>query len=185
MTPRILVAGVGNVFLTDDGFGPEAARRLAVESLPAGVSVVDYGIRGMHLAYDLLAGYDTLILLDALPRGGAAGDVTVLEVGEEDLPGARAGDGASAPIGGGADQAPARPVAFDAHGMDPAAVLASLGALGGRLPRTFVVGCEPGDVGEGIGLTPQVAAAMDRALSAIRVLVGAQPVGHTDNAKGV
>jgi hydrogenase maturation protease len=143
------VAGIGNVFLTDDAFGSEAARRLLAEPRPEGVSVVDYGIRGMHLAFDLVEGYDALVILDAMPRGGAPGDVTVLEVGEEDL-----GDGE-----------------FDAHGMNPTSVLASLGTLGGRLPRTFVVGCEPGDVGEGIGMTPAVAGAVDRALAAVRELI--------------
>jgi hydrogenase maturation protease len=164
MSPRVLVAGIGNVFLGDDGFGSEVARRLAAEPLPAEVSVVDYGIRGMHLAFDLLAGYDALVLVDALPHGGAPGDVTVLEVGEEDL-----GSGE-----------------FDAHGMSPVAVLGSLGGLGGRLPpRTHVVGCEPGDVGEGMGLTAEVAAAIDTALSAIRVLISSEPVDLTTIAKGV
>jgi hydrogenase maturation protease len=162
--PRVLVAGIGNVFLGDDGFGSEVARRLAAEPLPAGVSVVDYGIRGMHLAFDLLAGYDVLILADALPHGAAPGDVTVLRVGEEDL-----GSGE-----------------FDAHGMSPVAVLGLLGSLGGRLPpKTFVVGCEPADVQEGIGLTPRVAAAIDAALSAIRVLLPGDPVSLTSIAKGV
>ena len=161
--PRTLVAGIGNVFLGDDGFGSEAARRLLAEPLPAGVSVVDYGIRGMHLAFDLLDGYDTLVLIDALPRGGTPGDVTVLEIGEDDV-----GDGE-----------------FDAHGMNPTAVLASLGRLGTRLPpRTYVVGCEPRDVGEGIGLTREVAGAMDAALSAIRVLISGGPVGAPADAKG-
>jgi hydrogenase maturation protease len=164
MSPHVLVAGLGNVFLGDDGFGSEVARRLRAERLPEGVSVVDYGIRGMHLAFDLLAGYDALVLVDALPHGGAPGDVTVLEVGEEDL-----GSGE-----------------FDAHGMNPVAVLGSLGGLGGRLPpRTFVVGCEPGDVGEGMGLTAEVAAAIDTALSAIRVLISSEPVDLTTIAKGV
>ena len=163
-TPRVLVAGIGNVFLGDDGFGSEAARRLAAEPLPENVTVTDYGIRGMHLAFDLLDGYDVLLLVDALPHGAAPGDVTVLQVGEEDL-----GSGE-----------------FDAHGMSPVAVLGSLGSLGGRLPpRTFVVGCEPADVGEGIGLSPAVAAAMDTALSAIRVLIPGDPVDLTSIAKGV
>jgi hydrogenase maturation protease len=164
MSPRVLVAGIGNLFLGDDGFGSEAARRLAAEPLPEGVSVVDYGIRGMHLAFDLLAGYDALVLVDALPHGGSPGDVTVLEVGEDDL-----GEGE-----------------FDAHGMNPAAVLAGLGALGGRLPaRTHVVGCEPRDVGEGIGLSPEVEAAVDTAVSAIRVLISSEPVEKPSSAKGL
>jgi hydrogenase maturation protease len=145
MAARVLVAGVGNLFLGDDGFGPEVARRLAGRSLPAGVRVVDYGIRGMHLAYDLLEGYDELVILDAAPRGGRPGDVVVLEVGEGDF-----GTGE-----------------FDGHGMEPTAVLSSLGSLGGRLPRTYVVGCEPADIDEGIGLSPSVAAAVDPAVDAV------------------
>ena len=149
MTARVLVAGVGNIFLTDDGFGSEAARHLAGAVLPEGVRVVDYGIRGMHLAYDLLDGYDALVVLDAAQRGGEPGDLVVLEVGPDDL-----GTGE-----------------LDAHGMAPAAVLGSLGSLGGQLPRTFVVGCEPADVGEGIGLTPSVAAAAQRAVSVVTELL--------------
>jgi len=145
VTGRVLVAGVGNLFLGDDGFGPEVARRLAGRPLPAGVRVVDYGIRGMHLAYDLLDGYDELVILDAAPRGGRPGDVVVLEVGAGDF---GAGD-------------------FDGHGMEPTAVLSSLGSLGGRLPRTYVVGCEPADIDEGIGLSPSVAAAVDPAVDAV------------------
>jgi len=149
MTARVLVAGVGNIFLTDDGFGSEAARHLAQSALPDGVRVVDYGIRGMHLAYDLLDGYDALVVLDAMPRGGQPGDLVVLEVGPEDL-----GTGE-----------------LDAHGMAPTAVLGSLGSLGGELPRTFVVGCEPADVGEGMGLTPAVAAAAERAVGVVTELL--------------
>ncbi|MEN3357736.1 MAG: hydrogenase maturation protease [Mycobacteriales bacterium] len=149
MTGRVLVAGVGNIFLGDDGFGPEAARRLAARPLPDGVRVVDYGIRGMHLAYDLLDGYDLLVLLDAAPRGGEPGNVVVLEVGADDI---GTGD-------------------FDGHGMEPTSVLASLGSLGGRLPRTLVVGCEPADTAEGIGLSPAVAAAVDGAVHRVARLL--------------
>lgn len=152
MNSQILVAGVGNVFLTDDGFGSEVARRLAAEALPAEVKVVDFGIRGMHLTFELLDGYKSLIIIDAAPRGGTPGDLVVLEVGPDDL-----GMGE-----------------FDAHGMQPTSVLASLGTLGGKLPRTFVVGCEPADVSEGMGLTPAVAAAVERALSSVRALINSE-----------
>ena len=145
MTARVLVAGIGNLFLTDDGFGSEVARRLSDRPLPEGVKVVDYGIRGMHLAFDLLEGYDVLVVVDAVPGHGSPGDLSVLEVGPEDL-----GEGE-----------------LDAHGMAPVAVLASLGSLGGSLPPTYVVGCQPGDVGEGIGLTPAVAAAVDPAVALV------------------
>ncbi len=145
----VLVAGIGNLFLTDDGFGSEVARRLAAQPMPAGVKVVDYGIRGMHLAYDLLDGYDALIVVDALPGSGQPGDLVVLEVGPDDL-----GDGD-----------------FDAHGMAPVAVLASLGQLGGSLPPTYVVGCQPADVGEGMGLTPAVESAVDGAVALVHELL--------------
>lgn len=145
----VLVAGIGNVFLTDDGFGSEVARRLLARPLPDGVAVVDYGIRGMHLAYDLLEGYDGLVLVDALPGEGVPGDVTVLAVGPDDL-----GDGE-----------------LDAHGMAPVSVLAGLGHLGGALPPTYVVGCQPADVGEGMGLTPAVDRAVDGAADLVLELL--------------
>ncbi|MGB9378562.1 MAG: hydrogenase maturation protease [Mycobacteriales bacterium] len=139
------MAGIGNIFFGDDGFGSEAARRLAERALPDGVSVVDYGIRGMHLAYDLLDGYDALIIVDAMPGDGKPGDLQVIEVGPDDL-----GSGE-----------------FDAHGMEPTAVLSSLDKLGGTLPPTYVVGCQPADVDEGMGLTPSVAEAVDKAIDAV------------------
>jgi hydrogenase maturation protease len=149
----VLVAGIGNLFLGDDGFGPEVARRLAAadrgDPVPDGVRVVDYGIRGMHLAYDLLDGVGALVLVDALPGDAPPGTLTVLEVGPDDL-----GDGE-----------------FDAHGMDPVAVLASLEAMGGRLPPTYVVGCRPADLSEGIGLSEPVAQAVGEAVVTVRRLV--------------
>jgi hydrogenase maturation protease len=151
VTDQVLVAGVGNLFLGDDGFGPEVVRRLEGDgALPARVRVVDYGIRGMHLAYDLLDGYAALVLVDALPGDGPPGEVTVLRVGAEDL---------------GAGQ-------VDAHGMDPAAVLGSLAALGGTLPETYLVGCRPASVEEGIGLSADVEAAVPVAVEALRSLLG-------------
>jgi len=148
---RVLVAGIGNFFLGDDGFGPEVVRRLVdARTLPPEVRVADYGIRGMHLAYDLLDSYDTLVLVDALPAAGAPGQVVVLEVSASDL-----GNGE-----------------YDAHGMHPAAMLANLERLGGVLPTTYVVGCRAGTVEEGIGLSEPVAAAVDEAVARVRDLVG-------------
>jgi hydrogenase maturation protease len=118
--PRILVAGIGNVFLGDDGFGVALAGRLARHEPRAGVEVVDFGIRGMDLAYALLDGYDAAVLLDATPRGERPGTLYVIEPEVDD------GE-----------------VALDAHGMDPVKVLALARALGGSPPRTLVVGCEP------------------------------------------
>lgn len=150
---NVLVAGIGNLFLGDDGFGPEVVRRLAGEPARAGVRVVDYGIRGMHLAYDLLDGYDLLVLVDALPGAGTPGEVVVLDVRPDDL----------------------GPAEFDAHGMNPVAVLGGLSRLGGTLPPTVVVGCRVASVAEGIGLSPPVAAAVPAAVSAVRALLDRVP----------
>jgi hydrogenase maturation protease len=117
---RILVAGVGNVFLGDDGFGVALAGRLAERTLPPGVEVVDFGIRGMDLAYALGEGWNAVVLLDAAPTGAPPGTLSVIE------PEIDAGE-----------------PALDAHGMDPVKVLALAGALGGPLPRTLVVACAP------------------------------------------
>jgi hydrogenase maturation protease len=155
---QVLVAGIGNIFLGDDGFGPEVVRRLAEhapDDLAGRARVVDYGIRGMHLAYDLLDGYDVLVLVDALPGDGPPGEVTVLQVGAEDL----------------AASEPREPSAFDAHGMDPTAVLAILDALGGTLPPTYVVGCRPVSLEDGIGLSAEVAAAVPAAVETVRRLL--------------
>src|SRR5260370_15266803 len=89
MTGRMLIAGIGNIFLGDDGFGPEVAKRLATVGLPGWVRVADYGISGMHLAYDLAEGYDTAVLIDAAPRGDGPGTVTVLDVAQARRQGSR------------------------------------------------------------------------------------------------
>ncbi|MFF0065406.1 hydrogenase maturation protease [Streptomyces sp. NPDC005279] len=154
---RILVAGVGNIFLGDDGFGVETVRRLAAEQLPEYAEVVDFGVRGVHLAYELLEGYDTLVLVDATARGGEPGTVYLIEADS-------AGD-----IG-------PETALLDGHRMSPDAVLALLGTLcagtGTRPPRrTLVVGCEPAGVEEGIGLSPPVAAAVPEAVRLIMGLV--------------
>lgn len=146
---KTLVAGIGNLFLGDDGFGPEVVRHLVAGPVPPGVRVVDYGIRGMHLAYDLLDGYDRLILVDALAGGEAPGEIVVLEIGPDDL----------------------GPGEFDAHGMNPAAVLGGLSRLGGTLPPTYLVGCRVATVAEGIGLSPPVAAAVPAAVDEVRTLL--------------
>jgi hydrogenase maturation protease len=136
--------------LGDDGFGPEVVRRLAKDGrVPDHVRVVDYGIRGMHLAYDLLEGYAALVIADAAPRGRQPGDVTVMKVGIEDL---------------GGDE-------LDPHGMDPVCVLGTQVSLGGTVPPTYVVGCRPESVAEGIGLSDRVAAAVPVAVAEIRALL--------------
>ena len=150
MSPRILVAGIGNVFFGDDGFGVEVANRLAGVPMPDGVRVVEYGIRGVHLAYELLDGYDALVLIDAMPLGEAPGTVAIVEpdVGE---------------LGAGDDVAPT----IDAHTMHPAIVLATLANLGGEVGRVVIVGCEPATLSDGMGLSAPVAEAVDRAIEAV------------------
>ena len=120
---KILVAGVGNIFLGDDGFGPEVAKRLGAMDLPGWVRVADYGISGMHLAYDLADGYDAAILVDAAPRGDKPGTVTVLDATAERRPDA-----------GPAGEAIGASRLFDAHGMQPDVVLGVLDMLGGAAP---------------------------------------------------
>lgn len=148
---RLLVAGVGNLLLQDDGFGVEVARRLATSTLPDGVRARDFGIRGVHLAYELLDGVDVLLLADTLFRGGAPGTLYVFE---PDLD----GDGLG-------------PDAGDAHGMDLPHVFASVRSMGGELPRVLLVGCEPASLEEGIGLSAPVERAVTPAIGLIRELI--------------
>lgn len=154
---RVLVAGVGNVFFSDDGFGSEVARRLLADpgALPPEVDVVDVGIRGMHLAYQVLDGYEVLVVVDASRGQGAPG---TLHLVEHDLS-AATGD-----------------AAFDPHGMEPDAVLELVGALArgvgtGGVGRVLVLGCVPGHAGPGMGLSAPVAAAVDEAVGAVGRIV--------------
>ncbi|MET9887970.1 hydrogenase maturation protease [Streptomyces sp. NPDC006430] len=175
MSGRILVAGIGNVFLGDDGFGVETVRRLSEPGsrLPDHVEVVDIGVRGVHLAYQLLDGYDTLVLVDATARGGAPGTLYLIEATEGE-------PGTLAPQG---------PV-LDGHRMSPDAVLALLDTLcagtGGTPPRRIlVVGCEPDCLEEGIGLSAPVAAAVPEAVRMVLDLIhrpGEELLGEEHNA---
>ena len=150
MKGRVLIACVGNIFLGDDGFGVEVARRLAGTPMPDGVRVVDYGTGGMHLAYDLADGYETTILVDAAPRGGTPGTITVAEADPADHP---------------------DPVLFDGHGMQPDVVFGVLGLLGARAGRIVVVGCEPARVDYGMELSEPVAAAVGEAVRIVTDMV--------------
>jgi hydrogenase maturation protease len=132
---RVLVAGIGNTFLGDDGFGCALAQRVAI----AGVDVADFGIRGMDLAY-ALADYDVVVFLDATPRGGEPGTLYVIEPDLDGLP-----------------------LDVDAHAMHPVSVLALAKTLGGELPRTLVLGCEPAGVEEFTDLSEPVRAALEAA----------------------
>jgi hydrogenase maturation protease len=152
MTARILVAGIGNIFLGDDGFGSEVIRNAEIPRDDQSVRVTDYGISGMHLAYDLLEEWDTLVLVDAVPSRGNPGTLHVFQADHESDSTAKG---------------------FDAHSMDPSAVFASLRALGGNPPYTVVVGCEAGSVEEGIGLSEPVAKAVPRAARAVEEIVAA------------
>ena len=152
MSGRVLVAGIGNVFLGDDGFGVEVVRRLDRASLPDGVDVVDYGIRGVHLAYDLLDGaHDTVVLVDALPLPDPPGTLAVLEV----------------PMDGAAPDLPA----VDGHGMTPVAVVELLKSLGGGVARVLVVGCRPAVVDEQMELSAPVASAVGPAAALVADVV--------------
>ena len=157
MIGKVLVAGIGNIFLGDDGWGVEVANRLALQPMPDGVRVADFGIRGVHLAYELLDGYETLVLIDAMPMGEAPGTVAVIDA---DVPVAAVGNG---------DEGEGTFV--DAHSMNPGVVIALLAGLGASVERILVVGCEPDDLDEGIGLSPAVAAAVDDAVDTVRELV--------------
>jgi hydrogenase maturation protease len=150
----VLVAGIGNIFLGDDAFGCEVVRRLAVRPLPAGVEVVDFGIRGFDLAHALMDSAATAVLVDATPCGGAPGTLYLIEVDTAGQDG---------------------PPSVETHAMDPATVLRLVHALGGKPPRVLVVGCEPASVdlddGGWMGLSPAVEAAVDEAVRMVESLV--------------
>ncbi len=155
MSKRILVAGVGNVFLGDDGFGVEVVRRLAGRGLPEGVEVVDFGIRGMDLAYALQGDYEVVVFVDATPRGERPGTVYLIEPEIEE------GE-----------------AMLDTHGMDPVKVIKLSRALGARPTRTLVVGCEPQVVVSGedyddmiMELSEPVRAAVEEAVKLVESLV--------------
>lgn len=119
---RILVAGIGNIFLGDDAFGVEVARLLLARPQPQGVRVIDFGIRGLDLAYALTEGCDAAILVDAAPRGEPPGTLYVIEPDIE----------TSQPD-----------VGFDGHSMNPVSVLRLASTLGELPSRVLVLGCEP------------------------------------------
>jgi len=150
---KTLVAGIGNIFFGDDGFGVEVAHRLLSVDLPDGVRVVDYGIRGVHLAYDMLDGFDVVVLVDTIARGDEPGTVSLLDVT------ASGGDVLALP----------RPL--DPHGMAPDAVLELVRSLGGEPAQVYVVGCEPVDCEERMGLSPVVAAAVENGVRVVLDLV--------------
>jgi len=172
--PKILVAGIGNIFLGDDGFGVEVVQRMARRvaqgdiEVPESVRVADFGIRGLDLAY-ALTDVEVAILVDAMPRGEAPGTLSVMEIA---MPGS-----------GG------EPAAIEGHSMDPARVLQVAAALGAQMQRVLIVGCEPQCIGDEpewqMGLSPAVEGAVDEAVNMVLRIMGeigapaarASPVG--------
>lgn len=147
----ILVAAVGNLWLGDDGFAGEVAKRLRARELADDVAVADFGNGGLDLAYEVMRGYDALVLVDVSRQGGEPGTLYVMEVDETSI---------EAGIEDGAQ--------IDPHGMDPETVLRFVKATGGWPGQVVVVACEPEQVEEvGIGLTPSVAAAVDDAVELV------------------
>ena len=146
---RVLVACVGNIFKGDDGFGVEVAASLARRTVPDEVRVVDFGIRSVHLVYELLDGYDVLVLVDTV--GQQHGPPGTLFVIEPDLP-PRAPDDDLLPE-----------AMLDPHDLAPAGAMSLVPTLGGHVDRIVVVGCQPGTLEDGIGLSDEVADAVERA----------------------
>lgn len=151
----VLVAGIGNVFKGDDGFGVAVAERLAARLLPPEIRVVDFGIRGLDLVYALLDGYDAAVLIDTVRRGAAPGTIHVIE---PELP--------------DADQPPE--ITLSPHAMDPQAVLRLAALLGGMCRRILLVGCEPENFGDdefgSMALSPSVAASVGQAADTVECL---------------
>jgi hydrogenase maturation protease len=163
---RVLVAGIGNMFLGDDGFGTAVAQRLATMEFPQGMEVADFGIRGLDLAYALGQPYDAVILVDAVARGGRPGQLAVI------VPDVERDDTAS----------------FDSHRMDPVAVLKLARRLGELPPQIYLVGCEPRKAHEGdgmsTGLSAPVAAAVEQAVRIVRDLADTLLAGRRPEATG-
>jgi hydrogenase maturation protease len=159
MTQRILIAGVGNIFLGDDAFGVEVVRVMAERPQPAGVSVVDYGIRGFDLAYALLDVWDTVILIDALPRGDSPGTLYTLELDRTEFAGR-----------------PPQETMINPHGMDPVRVLQLASSMGSVSANIYLVGCEPEDFGDELqgrmGLSLTVQSSVPHAVEMVEALVG-------------
>ena len=158
MTARILVAGIGNIFLGDDGFGVEVVRRLATRRLPASVRVADFGIRGFDLAYALQDGYETTILVDACPHGEAPGTLYVIE---PDLK--------------SADNTETLPAVVEGHSMNPMNVIRMARAMNIEVKNVLLVGCEPETLGgeEGqMGLSAPIEGAVEAAVELVEALIG-------------
>jgi hydrogenase maturation protease len=162
-TKQILVAGIGNAWLRDDGFGGEVAKVLSDRELPPGVSVMDFGTGGLDLAYEVMRGYDALILVDVSRQGEPAGTLYVMEADADEVDG-KIEDGQM----------------LDPHGMDPQTVLRFVKYVGGWPGRVFVVACEPEVVEDvGFGLSEPVRGALARAADVVLETV-AELQAHPD-----
>jgi hydrogenase maturation protease len=156
VTARVLIAGVGNLLFGDDGFGVVAAQRLAAAP-PPDARVVDFGIRALHLAYELLEPHALAVVIDCVARGCPPGTLYVIDPAIDDTP-----------------LAPET----CAHGMTLSSVFATVAVLGGRLPPLRIVGCEPAELAPGIGLSAHVERAIEGALALVRDVVAAHRAHH-------
>jgi hydrogenase maturation protease len=148
---RILIAGVGNAWLRDDGFGSEVVKRLESRTLPEGTAVFDFGTGGLDLAYEVMRGYDALVLVDVSRQGGEPGTLYVMEASEADV---------EAGIEDGQ--------VINPHAMDPQTVLRFVKTIGAWPGKVVVVACEPAEVEEmGLGLSDEVARAVDSAVEVV------------------
>ncbi|HEY3816873.1 MAG TPA: hydrogenase maturation protease [Polyangiaceae bacterium] len=163
MSPRVLVAGIGNVFFRDDGFGVAVARYLTVRALPAHVVVRDVGIRGLHLAYDLVEDWGLLVVVDAVSITSRPGTLHLIQPGDD--------------LGFAARTQ-------DAHGMGLESILQTASSLGATLPDVLVVGCDVADISEGVGLTPEVDEAVPQAAQMVESILEARAHGTTPFGSG-
>ncbi len=151
MDKQILVAGVGNAWLGDDGFGGEVIKALEKRELPDGVKIQDFGSGGLDLAYEVMRGYHALLLIDVSTQGGEPGTLYVIEPDPDEIKGG---------IEDGEVLSP--------HGMDPATVLRFVKAVHGWPGKVVVVACEPADVEEmAMELTPEVRAVVEKAVDLV------------------
>ena len=149
---RVLIAGIGNAWQRDDGFGSEVARRLDHEELPDGVAVIDFGTGGLDLAYQAMYGYDAILMIDISRQGGEPGTLYVMEVDEDEVAAGAVEDGE----------------VLNPHGMDPETVLRFIKITGSWPGKVVIVACEPQTVEEmGMGLSPVVEEAVDRAVTLV------------------
>jgi hydrogenase maturation protease len=149
---QVLIAGIGNAWQCDDGFGSEVARRLEGRELPEGIAVIDFGTGGLDLAYQVMYGYDGLLMIDVSRQGGSPGTLYVMEVDEDEVPGGSVEDGD----------------VLNPHAMDPETVLRFIKITGGWPGKVVIVACEPETVEQmGVGLSPVVEEAVERAVELV------------------